>query len=381
MSTATAPAPERAKVPGRLSPTRIILGIAAPLTAVLVALVITSAILIVAGKDVGAVWSELLGWPIERKQVLWVNSAMGLYLSGVAVAIGFRMNLFNIGVEGQLRVAHFAAAYIAGFGWLPGWLNIIFAIVVAMTAGALWAGIAAWLKVTRGVNEVVSTIMLNWMALGILAWLMTKVRADPKSLSPATRAIPEDSRIADLALIPGLREGAAQVYGFLPIVILVGVAYWFMLNRTRFGFDLRATGRSETAAQASGVNAKRMVIVTMLLSGAVAGLVQLPVLFGDEYIFKTDTPMGLGFAGIAVALIGRNHPLGIALGALLWSYLDTQAINLSRVGVSNELVAIIQGIIVLAVVIAYEVIRRVRARIEQADVARALRAAGVEEAR
>lgn len=349
-------------------PTRMLLSVAAPLVAVLVAVAITSGILLLADKDVMGVWKALLDWPIPRKRVNIINDAMPLYISGVAVAIGFRMNLFNIGVEGQYRFAAFVAAWVAGAAWLSGWPNIILGLLAAMAAGAFWAGIAGWLKVTRGVNEVVSTIMLNSISIGLVAFLLNKANVDKSSYTPSTQPLKPSSQVAGLDLI----DKGGMIYGLLPLVILVGVAYWFMLNRTRFGFDLRASGRSETAARASGISAKRMVIISMLLSGAVAGLVGMPVLFGRQYAFTMDTQAGLGFAGIAVALLGRNHPLGIAIGALLWSFLDQQKVNLSRLGVSNELVSILQGIIVLSVVIAYEVVRRLNTRLEQAKVARAL---------
>jgi simple sugar transport system permease protein len=149
--------------------------------------------------------------------------------------------------------------------------------------------------------------------------------------------------------------------------------YAILLNRTVFGFNLRATGRSETAAVASGIDVKRMVIAAMLISGAVAGLVGLPLLFGDAYSYGLTFQSGLGFAGIAVALLGRNNPIGIAIGALLFAYLDEQSNPLQiLVGVSDEIVKIVQGVVVLTVVIAYEVVRRYGVAQEQRKVAREL---------
>ena len=146
-----------------------------------------------------------------------------------------------------------------------------------------------------------------------------------------------------------------------------------MLNRTRFGFDLRATGQSTTAAVASGINVTKMTVAAMLISGALAGLVGLPILFGDAYTYGSTFQSGLGFAGIAIALLGRNHPIGIAIGALLFAYLDEQSNPLQiLVGVSPDIVAITQGVIVLTVVISYEVVRRYGVRLEQQQVARAL---------
>ena len=354
-----------------LDPRKIGLGLAAPVLAIVVAFLVTSVVLLLAGDPVIAVWTQLLTVPRPRLIVAIINGASVYYLSAVAVAIGFRMNLFNIGVDGQYRVAAFAAALFAGQGWLPGPLNIIVALLIAVAAGGLWAGIAGWLKVTRGVSEVISTIMLNAIATGLVSFLLSKV-ADSATGSNVTntKTIPASSQVPGFAIIPGTPN---KVYGFIALAVLVGVAYWVILNKTRFGFDLRATGRSETAAVASGVNVKRMVLTSMLLSGAAAGLVGMPLLFGQDFSYGTTFQPGLGFAGIAIALLGRNHPVGIAFGALLWSYLEQQSNGLQiTVGVSSELVFIIQGVIVLAVVIAYEVVRRAGLRMEQRHVARAL---------
>ena len=150
----------------------------------------------------------------------------------------------------------------------------------------------------------------------------------------------------------------------------MGVVYWFGLGKTRFGFDLRATGQSETAAVASGVNVKRMVVTSMMLSGAAAGLVGMPLLFGQDYAYGDTVQAGLGFAGIAVALLGRNNPIGMAFSALLWGYLNQLSNGLQiSAGVSDRLVLIIQGIIVLSVVIAYELVRRAGQRMERRRVA------------
>jgi ABC-type uncharacterized transport system permease subunit len=348
----------------------ILLGIAAAGLALLAAFAITSAVLIAAGDPVGEVWGQLLSWPEQRNLANIINNATVLYLSGLAVAVGFRMNLFNIGVDGQYRVAAFTGAVVAGEAWLPGYLNTALAIICAMAVGALWAGIAGVLRATRGVSEVISTIMLNFIATGLVAYLLRKVSVrEEGSNDIGTREIPEGSRIG------GLPFGDYQIYGFILIAALAGFLFWFVLNRTRFGFDLRTTGQSTTAAVASGINVKRMTIAAMMISGAVAGLVGLPILFGDSYTYGSTFQSGLGFAGIAIALLGRNNPIGIALGALLFAYLDEQSNPLQiLVGVSPDIVAITQGVIVLTVVISYELVRRYRVRLEQREVARALAA-------
>ena len=355
----------------RIDPRAIGMGILAPLLAIVVAVAVTSFILLLSQDPIGGVWKTILNWPAPRVLAAILNAATVLYLSAVAAAIGFRMNLFNIGVDGQYRLASFAAAYVAGLGLFPGVLNILVALVVAMAAGAAAAAMAAWLKVYRGVSEVISTIMLNGIINSLVAFLLNRYRdrgGDQASIH--TKIIPESSQLAGFDLIPGSRR---KVYTMILLAVLVGFLYWFILNKTRFGYDLRATGRSESAAVASGVNVKRMVIMAMILSGAVAGLVGMPLLFGQDFQYGTTVQAGLGFAGIGVALLGRNHFLGMAFAAILWAFLDAQSNALQiQVGVSNQLVKVIQGVIVLSVVIAYEIVRRFNVKLEQRRVAVAL---------
>lgn len=355
---------------------RLALSLAAPALAIAFAMLVTSLILVAAGDPVGLVWQTIFSEPKPRNVVNIINASSVLYLSALAAAVGFRMNLFNIGVDGQYRVAAFVAAWVAGEAWLPGVLNVVLALVVAMLVGAMWAGIAGLLRVTRGVSEVISTIMLNAIATALVAYLLRKV-AVGGSNDITTTPIPQSSRLDGFDLIPGARN---SVYTLALLAVVAGFVYWLLLNRTRFGFNLRATGRSESVAVAAGISVKRMTVYSMLISGAIAGLIGMPLLFGDSYSYGITFQPGLGFAGIAVALLGRNHPIGIAFGALLFSFLNEQANPLQiKAGVSGEIVSIIQGVIVLSVVIAYEVVRRYNVAAEQRKVAQQLagaRAAG-----
>ena len=228
----------------------------------------------------------MFSWPGNRNIVSILNTTALLYLSGVAAAIGFRMNLFNIGVEGQYKIAAFAAAAFAGQAWLPGGLNTAAAVVVAMTVGALWAGIAGVLRVWRGVSEVISTIMLNAIAGSLVTYFLLKVGVSNGNATN-TKAIPEGSRVGTIRLFG---DSPTELYGLSLLAIVVGVAFWVLLNRTRFGFDLRASGSSESAAVASGVDVKKMIVVTMLLSGAVAGLVGLPTMFSRLLRLRVRVP-------------------------------------------------------------------------------------------
>ncbi|MER7199433.1 sugar ABC transporter permease [Streptomyces sp. CB01635] len=341
----------------RIDKERLILAVAAPLLAIIAALVVTAVIIAATGKDPFAAFSDMVTYgSASDSQVYILNKATTYYLAGVAVAIGFRMNLFNIGVDGQYRLAAFVAAVLGGALTLPGWLSIPLILLAAMATGALWAAIAGILKVTRGVSEVISTIMLNSIATAIIAYLLQPEQLgqlDEAGTLVSTKPLPESSNFFMIDAGP-----AGQVWGFIVIAVLVGVAYWFVLGRTRFGFDLRTVGQSESAAAASGVSVKKMVATSMVISGAVAGLVGMPTLLNDSHQYDNSFPVGLGFTGIAIALLGRNHPVGIALGALLWGFLERTTNHLEFQGYDKEILGVIQGVIVLCVVIAYEVVRR-----------------------
>ena len=263
---------------------RILPVLLAPIGALLLAAAISSLALMISGKDPFAAYEAMFRYafgpnsgPSVTTDIL--NKATAYYLAALAVAIGFKMGLFNIGVDGQSRLAALAAGALGAasfLSWVPGVLRIVLIVIVAMAVGAAWAGVAALLKVYRGVSEVISTIMLNFIGGAIFAYLLTTERLGVKAPGGeivSTPILPEDSWLSGFQLFPGTNN---RVFDFMFVAIAAGIAYWFLLGRTRFGFDLRATGMNPSAAVASGVNAKRMVITTMLISGAVAGLVALP---------------------------------------------------------------------------------------------------------
>lgn len=360
---------------GRFSTRNILLGLAAPLGALVFAALVCALILVVTGNSpVATVDAMSTAAQRPRTLVNSLNYATTYYLAAVAVAVGFRMKLFNIGVDGQYRLAAMLSATLAGAAFmegLPSFLRIAMTIVAAMLVGAAWSGIAALLKVTRGVSEVISTIMLNAIATYLVSYLLNPARLaqfDPGSNNIRTRPITEGGQV------PGIdvSGSTSKIFGLVVLAALVGFLYWFVLSRTRFGFELKATGLSESAAVASGVSVKRMVLYSMLISGAIAGLVGMPQLLGASHSYALDFPAGVGFTGIAVALLGRNHPIGMALAALLWGFLENTANSLDVAGIPREIVLIMQGVIVLAVVVAYELVRRYRVRAEQREVGRAL---------
>ncbi|MEU0516778.1 ABC transporter permease [Streptosporangium sp. NPDC006007] len=350
-----------------------LLSLAAPILAIVFAGLITSVVLLLTDAPPLETLGIMADYGVQpRSIVLTLNSATTFYLSALAVAIGFRMNLFNIGVDGQYRLAALVAAAVGGAIVLPAPLHIALIVVVAMLVGAGWAAVAGLLKVRRGVSEVISTIMLNAIATALGAWLLNKERLAVEvsgSNNIGTRPLGPSAQVPGLAIVPGTE---AKVFGLVVLAVVMGVMYHVLLNRTRFGFDLRATGRSESAAVASGVNVKRMVLIAMTLSGAMAGLVGMPQLLGASYSYSLDFPTGLGFTGIAIALLGRNNPVGIAFGALLWAFLDTSSSILQLHDISPEIVMIMQGTIVLSVIVAYELVHRYQVSAGQRRVSREL---------
>jgi simple sugar transport system permease protein len=333
---------------------------------------VSSIVLLLSGDDPIEVYSSMWDFGTQANSVVsMLNRAVPYYLSGLAVAVGFKMNLFNIGVEGQYYLAAIVAAVVGAAIDLPAPLHVATICLVAMATGAVWAGIAGVLKATRGVNEVISTIMLNNIVLlGFGSWLALQFRDQSGgSLQLETRDIPPSGLMPNLNgwledLGIELPTGS-RLTGFLLVAVAVGIAYHVVIQRTRFGYDLRATGINPFAARSSGVHAEGMVVKAMLLSGALAGLVGMSYVLGDFGRYTGDFPVGLGFTGIAVALIGRNHPVGVALGALLWGFMERGAQRLDLEDVPKEIVTIMQGTIVLSVVVAYEVVRRIRAAEQQ----------------
>ncbi|WP_231123603.1 ABC transporter permease [Nocardioides sambongensis] len=338
--------------------------VVAPLIALAIALAVTSLVVVLAGNSVSVFFEVMLTPPSQRIWVNIVNQTAMLFLAGMAAAIAFRMNLFNIGIEGQYTLASYSGALVAGMALFPGTLNILAALVVAMAVGAAWAAIAGILKVTRGVSEVISTIMLNSIAITLVGWLLNTY-GDQYGQGRRTTPIPESSQLLGLSL--GVFDTTTGgVFALSSLALIVGIVFALVINRSRFGFDLRATGGNEAAAVASGVQVKRMIVIAMLMSGGVAGLIWMPDLFGGADYYGTPFQSGLGFTGLAVALLGRNRPLGVAFGALLFAWLSVQANPLGlKADISPSVVQITQGVVVLVVVVVYEVVRRWGAAAEQ----------------
>ncbi len=352
---------------------RILLASAAPALAFFFALVISSIVLELSGSNAIDTYRTMLenGSELET-MVATINRATPLFIAGIAAAIGFRMNLFNIGIEGQYVLAAFVAAIVGAEINLWGPLHVAVITLTAMLVGALYAGIAGVLKVYRGVNEVVSTIMLNFIAIGgIIAAIFPRVLdTSPNNASnQGTTPIAESGHMPDLngffeLFTREIGEGA-EVTGVLVFAVIVGISFYVLVARTRFGFDLRASGMNPLAARAGGVPPGKMIIYSMLLSGAVAGLIGMPEILSDNHSYDQGFIRGLGFGGLGIALLGRNGAVGVAFASLLFGFLDSSSAVLQVSGsASASIVVIMQATFLLAAVVAYEVANRYRQRDE-----------------
>jgi len=344
--------------------------LAPPVAALVLALAVTAGVLALAGADPLATLRGALVYGLQPSTLLAVvNKAIPYYLAGIAAAVGFHLRLFNIGIDGQYRLAAFAAAVIGSAVSLPPLLHIALIVAVAVVVGWGWAAIAGLLYVRRGVNVVISTIMLNAIATGLIAYLLSPLRFAQQaagSNNVTTAPIPESG------WIPAIATSAGDLNGPIVLAVAIGIAYWLVLNRTTIGFEVRAMGLSERAATVAGIRAPRLALLTMAASGAIAGLVGLPQLLGASHRYGLDFPAGLGFTGLSVAILGRNHPAGVAIAAFVWAFLERSAQVLDLAGISREVVTILQAAIVLSIVVAYELVRRARTRRERRFVAQAV---------
>ena len=323
--------------------------VASSLAAVGIALAICAVLLAITGKDPWAAYSKIIETGTDGDKLIeMLKRATPLLISGTAVAIGFKMSLFNIGIGGQYLFAALMAAAIGTQVSLPAPLHVAFILLIAMVAGAAWASIAAILKVTRDVHEVISTIMLNFIALSVIQWLFENwFRDNSLELNIKTKLLPASARMPDIV--------KDKLGGMFLVALLVVFLYWLVVFKSRFGFRLRASGMNAGAARTAGIDAKKMIIITMLISGAIAGLVAMPSVVGEIYAYGPNaTPTQFGFAGITVALLGRHHPLGIIMAACLFGFLDSTSPQLQLAEIPSSIVQVIQAVIVLTVVIVNE---------------------------
>jgi simple sugar transport system permease protein len=268
-----------------------------------------------------------------------VNAAP-LILGGLSVAVAFRAGLFNIGVQGQLIMGAIAAGYV-GFTWhLPTGLHLIVALIAGIIGGAFWGGLVGYLKAKTGAHEVITTIMLNYVALYFLGYLLTVNGFQAPNQTEAT-----SPRILPTARLPHLFD---SLHSGLIIALLAALGCWWLLSRSTLGFRLRAVGANPFAARTAGMHIERGYLAVMLISGALAGLVGCSQVLGTRQVVTQDVDAGFGFDAITVALLGRGSPGGTVLAGLLFGAFRAGGVVMaSQTHTPADVVSVIEPVIVL----------------------------------
>jgi len=280
--------------------------------------------------------------------------ATNYIFTGLAVAVAFHARLFNIGGEGQAAVSGIGAALVLlAFDW-PNWMVALpFAMIGAAVFGAAWAFIPAYLQAKRGSHIVITTIMFNSIGAALIGYLLNGVMKNPKTQNaetlgfPAGAHLPNAHEVFAAIGIPFSKSAPLNISFLLAIACAIFV--WYLLWHTRLGYQIRAFGHNETAAKYAGISAVKITIITMLISGAIAGMLSINVVMGEQGRLIKEFVEGAGFVGIAVALMGRSHPFGIVLAALLFGMLTQGGFELmwDMPNISREMVLVIQALIIL----------------------------------
>ena len=334
---------------------------AAPPLAVALSLAVGAVFILAIGEDPLAIYAlmlrESLGTGYGLGQTLF--KATPLVFTGLAVALGFRAGLFNIGAEGQLYLGGLAAALtgvvLAG---LPAALLLPLALLAAAAAGLAWGAVPGLLKARFGAHEVINTIMLNFVAFALAAFVGRSV-FEPATVR--TAAVGAGAEIARLdVLLPALR--GSPVNFSLLVALLAAAGAGLLLFGTRLGYEMRAVGLNAPAAEYGGVSIGRVQVVAMALSGALAGLGGVNFVLGYKHYFELGFSAGAGFLGIAVALLGRNHPAGVVVAALFFGALSHGGLVINQ-RVPRELVDVLQALVILLAISAQVTMERLARRL------------------
>jgi general nucleoside transport system permease protein len=272
--------------------------------------------------------------------------------TGLAVTVAFHAGLFNIGGEGQAQLGALGVALVClSLDW-PHWtLALAAATMGAAVFGAAWAAIPAYLQAKRGSHIVITTIMFNYIAAALLVYLLVDVLRPAGQMDPASARFPAGAKLPSLNEIPLINlifQKAVPANVTLFIALTMAVIVWAILWRTRLGYQIRAFGKSEPAARYAGINPVFIIMVAMLISGGLAGMMSINNVMGEAERLLQNSSEGAGFIGIAVALMGRNHPIGVVLAALLFGFLYQGGAELGLwTSIPIEMRIVVQGLVIL----------------------------------
>ncbi len=326
-----------------------------PLLNLLLAFLLTSIVVFYAGENPFDVFASLfqgaLGTVDGTGYTLYY--ATNFIFTGLAVAIAFHGGLFNIGGEGQ--------AYIAGVGvllacfWLDQfswWVVLPAAMLSAAVFGGLWAFIPGWLQAKRGSHVVITTIMFNYLAAALINYLLVDVLIAPNQQSPQSQAIASDQHLPllrDMLGFFGIESRFSRLNISFFLAFFACFVFWLLVWKSKFGYELRVIEQGEKVAKYAGIPPARLVMTVMVISGIFASMVAINVIMGEQHRLIIEYTNGAGFVGIAVALMGRNHPVGIIAAAILFGALYQGGSELAFVfpGLSRDMIVVIQGLVVL----------------------------------
>jgi simple sugar transport system permease protein len=324
-----------------------------PLLAIVLAVVVGGVLIaITGGNPFDAYWALLRGMFGKPDRVASSISRSTPYIgSALAVAFAFKAGLFNIGVEGQLLAGGTLAAWAATWhfvGAVPGLIAIPFVLFAGLVGGLLYGGFPGWLRARTGAHEVISTIMLNNIAILFVRWLVNS--QDPIVLRDPSSSVPRTKAVASSARLPELWDSTPRLHLGTVVMILLCVLISFLLLRTIFGFEVRTVGANPFAAKYAGMSVNRIIVLVMALSGSVAGFTAAVEVSGTYHFFQPGILAGIGFDGIAIALLARANPYAIIPAAFLWgSMLSGAGLMQQEAGVSIDVVRIVLSLVLLFV--------------------------------
>jgi ABC-type uncharacterized transport system permease subunit len=326
-----------------------------PLISLLLATILSGLVIIAIGEDpiaavklmVKGALGSTYGWGYT------LYYATNFMFTGLAVSVAFHARLFNIGGEGQAMMGGLGVALACLFIPWPHWtLAMLGAIVLAGAFGAIWAAIPAYLQAKRGSHIVITTIMFNFIAAAVLNYMLVNVLRPQGSMDPATARFPEAVNLPTLHDILGLVgvnfSKAAPANVSLLVAIIACVLVWLLIWRTKLGYEIRAYGHSESAAKYAGISPVKITMIAMIISGALAGMMAINNVMGEAERLVLNATEGAGFIGIAVALMGRSHPLGVFVAAILFGFLYQGGAELALwTSIPRELIVVIQALVIL----------------------------------
>jgi simple sugar transport system permease protein len=327
----------------------IVISVAAVLAAALVGLVLIFALGVSVSEAIAAFIDGTLGTPYAIAAS--VNRSIAFALVGIGFVIANRANLVNVGGEGQIAVGGIAATAVALYGHvdgLPAGLAFILPLLAAVLAGMLWGSIAGILKIKAGTNEVISTLLLSFIAVWLLYWCVQSPQLLRKPMT-SSATLPESLEIPEASKLPLLTgDFSFPLHIGLPITVVIAIIAGIVLAKTLFGLQLRAVGFNPVAASRAGISYARMVMISLATAGALGGLAGGFMLLGEQYVLKDGFSSGYGFDGLVAGLLARGSVVGVIAAALLFGFLRSGGINMEMVaGVPTALVMVIQGLIVV----------------------------------